>query len=192
MCLTNFNTELVNIHSAYHQGQFQTALDFDTSASSPENKLPAQILKLRASIALGQYDDVLSQTKGKKQPELVAAGLLASYLKGDESAVEKAKSLAEKEGDVLGVQLLAGTVLARAGLVEEALSVLSKHQGSLDAVALVVQIHLMQNRVDLAKKEANGARKFAQDSLLVNLIESWVGMREVRQVIIFLLTGHSH
>jgi coatomer subunit epsilon len=54
-------------------------------------------------------------------------------LKGDESAVEKAKMLAEKEGDSLGVQLMAGTVLARAGLVEEALAVLSKHQGNLDA-----------------------------------------------------------
>ena len=66
-------------------------------------------------------------------PDLAAAGLLAQYLKGDESAVEKAKTLAEKEGDALGVQLLAGPVLARAGMTEEALAVLAKHQGSLDA-----------------------------------------------------------
>lgn len=48
------------------------------------------------------------------------------------------------------------------------------------SVALVVQIHLQQNRTDLALKEAQRARKWAQDSLLVNLAESWVGMREVR------------
>jgi hypothetical protein len=47
-------------------------------------------------------------------------------------------------------------------------------------VALTVQIHLQQNRADLALKEAQRARKWAQDSLLVNLAESWVGMREVR------------
>jgi len=46
-------------------------------------------------------------------------------------------------------------------------------------VALIIQIHLRQNRADLATKEAQRARKWAQDSLLVNLAESWVGMREV-------------
>lgn len=46
-------------------------------------------------------------------------------------------------------------------------------------VALIIQIHLRQNRADLAAKEAQRARKWAQDSLLVNIAESWVGMREV-------------
>jgi hypothetical protein len=48
------------------------------------------------------------------------------------------------------------------------------------SVALIVQIHLEQNRTDLAIKEAQRARKWAQDSLLVNIAESWVGVREVR------------
>jgi coatomer subunit epsilon len=48
-----------------------------------------------------------------------------------------------------------------------------------NSVALIVQIHLQQNRADLAAKEAQRARKWAQDSLLVNIAESWVGMREV-------------
>jgi hypothetical protein len=48
------------------------------------------------------------------------------------------------------------------------------------SVALIIQIHLQQNRTDLASKEAQRARKWAQDSLLVNIAESWVGMREVR------------
>lgn len=46
-------------------------------------------------------------------------------------------------------------------------------------VALIVQIHLRQNRPDLAAKEAQRARKWAQDSLLVNIAESWISMREV-------------
>jgi len=47
-------------------------------------------------------------------------------------------------------------------------------------VALIVQIHLQQNRTDLALKEVQAAKRWAQDSLLVNLAESWVGMRVVR------------
>lgn len=47
--------------------------------------------------------------------------------------MSKAQELAKKEGDNLTVQLLCGTVLADAGLAEDALSLLAKHQGSLDA-----------------------------------------------------------
>lgn len=43
-----------------------------------------------------------------------------------------------------------------------------------------MQIHLQQNRSDLALKEVQTAKRWAQDSLLVNLAESWVGMRVVR------------
>ncbi len=48
------------------------------------------------------------------------------------------------------------------------------------SVALIVQIHLQQNRTELALKEVNAAKRWAQDSLLVNLAESWVGLRLVR------------
>jgi len=93
--------------------------------------------------------------------------------------VTEAESLAEKNGDNLSVQLLCGTVLADAEKHEQALALLSRHQGSLDAVALIVQIHLAMNRADLAAKEARSARGFAQDALVVNLAEAWVGVREV-------------
>ena len=54
--------------------------------------------------------------------------------------------------------------------------------GFIHSVALVVQIHLQQNRTDLAVKEVSSARRWAQDSLLVNIAESWVGMRVVRLI----------
>jgi hypothetical protein len=47
------------------------------------------------------------------------------------------------------------------------------------SVALIVQIHLLQNRTDLALKEVKAARNWAQDNLLVNIAESWVGLRVV-------------
>ena len=49
-----------------------------------------------------------------------------------------------------------------------------------------MQIHLQQNRLDLASKEAANARKWAQDSLLVNIAESWVGMREVSKLFLHM------
>lgn len=57
-----------------------------------------------------------------------------------------------------------------------------------NSVAVIVQIHLQQNRTDLALKEVQAARRWAQDSLLVNLAESWVGMRVVCLTLILLLS----
>ncbi|KAL1637708.1 hypothetical protein SLS58_009134 [Diplodia intermedia] len=174
--------ELVNIHNAFHQGQYQQVVDFDTSGFSTANALPARVLKLRARLALGEHDAVAAEAAASPDvPDLQAAAALAASLKShhaDDKAVAAAQELAASAGDNLSVQLLAGTVLANAGLTEEALALLAKHQGSLDAVALIIQIHLQQNRADLAAKEAQQARKWAQDSLLVNIAESWVGLRE--------------
>ncbi|EOO04150.1 putative coatomer subunit epsilon protein [Phaeoacremonium minimum UCRPA7] len=171
--------ELINIHNHFHQGQYQEVVDFDTSSLSSENELPARILKLRAQIALGQAKDVVADVKGEKEPELVAIGALATYTLGKEDdAVKTIEKLAESNGDNAVVQIIGGTVLQAAGKSEEALALLSQHQGNLDAVALIVQIHLQQNRNDLALKEVTAARRWAQDSLLVNLAESWVGLRQ--------------
>lgn len=170
--------ELINIHTAFHAGAYQQVLDFDTSSFSSSNALPVRILKLRSQIALGQAKEVASSLAKESTTDLVAIRLLAEYESGKD-VVANVKKLVEKEGQSnLTVQIVGGIVLERAGETEEALSVLSKHEGSLDAVALIIQIHLRQHRTDLAAKEAQRARKWAQDSLLVNLAESWVGMRE--------------
>ena len=50
------------------------------------------------------------------------------------------------------------------------------------SVALIVQIHLQQNRTDLALKEVQAARKWAQDSLLIRIAEAWVGLRVVSRM----------
>ncbi|KAJ4151038.1 hypothetical protein LMH87_011758 [Akanthomyces muscarius] len=170
--------ELINIHNHFHQGQYQEVVDFDTSSFSPDNELPARLLVLRARIALGQAQEVLADVKGASEPELQAAGALAQQALGKtDAAVSTVEKLAASHADNVGVQIIGGTVLQAAGKSEEALSLLSQHQGSLDAVALIAQIHLQQNRTDLALKEVTAARRWAQDSLLVNLAESWVGLR---------------
>jgi coatomer protein complex subunit epsilon len=194
--------ELINIHNHFHQGQYQEVLDFDTSTLSPENALPARVLQLRASVALGHSEHVLKDVQGEAAPELQAVAALALQALGQsDKAVAIVEKLVEGNGENVTVQILGGTVLQAAGRSEEALALLGRHQGSceflvpilmvlgrsanvhvvvlVDAVALIVQIHLQQNRNDLALKEVAAARRWAQDSLLVNLAESWVGLRLV-------------
>ncbi|TVY26644.1 Coatomer subunit epsilon-2 [Lachnellula hyalina] len=170
--------ELLNLHNYFHQGQYQEVIDFDTAGLSPENALPARVLSLRAQIALGQAEDVIADVEGESEPDLAAVCALAELAAGNESkALKIAEKLAQESADNSTVQVLAGTVLQAGGNSEEALALLSQHQGNLEAVALIVQIHLQQNRTNLAIKEVQAARRWAQDSLLVNLAESWVGLR---------------
>jgi coatomer protein complex subunit epsilon len=135
-------------------------------------------LQLRSKIVLGQPEEVLAELEGEDTPDLVAVKTLAQHAAGDTaSALHVAQELAEKYSENATVQVLCGTVLHAEGQSEEALALLMKHQGNLEALALIVQIHLQQNRTDLATKEVTAAKRWAQDSLLVNLAESWVGMR---------------
>ncbi|CAK7273183.1 hypothetical protein SEPCBS57363_005525 [Sporothrix epigloea] len=170
--------ELINIHDNFHQGRYQHVVDFDVSSLAPENALSARILQLRARLELGDVKAVLAETKGESDPSLQAVGALAEQRAGHgDTAVTTITKLAESSGDNATVQIVGGTVFQAAGKSEEALLLVSKHDSNLDAVALIVQIHLQQNRNDLALKEVVSARRWAQDSLLVNLAESWVGLR---------------
>lgn len=123
--------ELINIHNHFHQGQYQEVIDFDTSALSPENELPARVLSLRAQIALGQADDVIADVQGESEPELAAIGALAQFVTGDtDEAVKTIEGLASSAGDNQTVQVIGGTVLQASGKSEEALALLSQHSGS--------------------------------------------------------------
>lgn len=128
--------ELINIHAAFHQYQYQSVLDdFDPSSFSAENHLPARVLQLRARIALGQGKEVLSEVAGAKEPELVAVGALAELSLGKEDAAAASiEKLLADGGDAVAenaiVQVLGATVLASAGKADEALQLLGRHQGN--------------------------------------------------------------
>jgi coatomer protein complex subunit epsilon len=91
------------------------------------------VLKLRARLALGQAEDVLAEVQGETIPDLEAIGALAEFNLGKtDSALKTIEKLAASAGDNVTVQVVGGTVLQAAGKSEEALALLSKHQGSCE------------------------------------------------------------
>src|SRR6266487_5948182 len=93
-------SELINIHNHFLQGQWQAVIDYDTSSLSPQNALPARILSLRAQVALGHAEDVITDVQGEKEPELVAAGAFAEYAAGNSAAaVQTAEKLSQTDGE---------------------------------------------------------------------------------------------
>jgi coatomer protein complex subunit epsilon len=183
-----------------------TSLSPENTLPARVLQLRARVALGQAAEALA---DVQGATEPELQAVGALAELALGNVDAAVSAVEQLAAAAESSADNATVQVLGGTVLQAAGKPEEALALLGRHQGScgfssssfgfppckrgvvntkadwrgccgiVDAVALIVQIHLHQNRNDLAVKEVAAARRWAQDSLLVNLAESWVGLRLV-------------
>lgn len=77
----------------------------------------------------------VSSSEASKTPDLAAVRAFAKHIKDqtNEAAVAEAEQLAGSQADNLSVQLLCGSVLAGAGKTEQALTLLGRHQGSLDA-----------------------------------------------------------
>ena len=126
--------ELLNIHNAFHQGRYSAVLEQDSSSLSPENVVAAKVYVLRARIALGQTTEVITEVGGAKEPELKAVKALAEYTNGKtDSAVKAVNGLVDSSSDNATVQVLGAMVLDSEGRGDEALSLLSKHQGNLEA-----------------------------------------------------------
>ena len=126
---------MLSIHNAFHQCHYQKVIDFDTGSLSAENALPARVLQLRAQIASGQADEVLADIEGEDDiPDLAAVKALAQYTSGDTfAALKQVEDLAIGSSDNVTVQVVGGTVLQAAGKSEDALALLTKHSGSLEA-----------------------------------------------------------
>lgn len=131
---TNGHAELLTVHNAFHQGQYQAVLDFDTSSLSPSNAIPARVLKLRAQIATGDAQGAISNSQKEKGPDYTAVKAFAQYSSGDNAgATKQIEQLLESSSENATVQILGGIILQANGRTEEALSLLSKHQGNLEA-----------------------------------------------------------
>lgn len=124
-------SELFAIQSHFHQGQYASVISYDLSTLDPANHLAARVLVLRAKIAEGQAEEVLSEVGGAEEPELLAVEALAAYEAGkEEDAVSKVEALVEDHEGNRTVQVLGGAVLFRSGRGEDALSLLGKHDGN--------------------------------------------------------------
>ncbi|QRW24633.1 coatomer epsilon subunit domain-containing protein [Rhizoctonia solani] len=84
-----------------------------------------------------------------------------------------------EEGPLNGVvKVVAATAFLREGEVEEALTTLGAGTGTKDieCAALTVQAYLSINQIHLAKKEYELAKKHADDTLLIQLVEAALGL----------------
>ncbi|KAF9466078.1 coatomer epsilon subunit-domain-containing protein [Collybia nuda] len=184
------SSELYHVKQQFILGAFKTLVNLTLPDPNSSDYTPTLLYQARAHIALNDPQSALQLIPtGSENVAVKAVASLARYIAASEtdqeSSLEELRDLAvEIEGDdVEGddrdralVRVLAGTAFARAGEVEEALETLGVDTEDLEAVAIIVQIYLSINRPDLAKKQFERSKRWAEDDLLLQLIESTIGL----------------
>lgn len=143
---------MLNIQNAFYQGQYQVVIDFDRSSLSAENLISARVLQLRAQVAVGQAEKVLSSLEDEDDvPEFSAVKAFAQYTIGNcTSAIRAVEELVESASENAVVQVIGAAVLQAEEKTEEALALLTKHQGSLEAYVLLSTSIISVSNCDVA------------------------------------------
>ncbi|TFY76049.1 hypothetical protein EWM64_g7962 [Hericium alpestre] len=184
------SSDLYNVKQQFFLGAFKALVDLTAPNASSEDYIPILVYKARAHIALGDTQAVSNLIPSDTENvALKAVSALAKYTSGAdaEPTLEELRDLCvEIEGEDADVnerekglvRVIAGTAFARAGEVEEALETLGAETSTenLEAVAIIVQIYLSIHRPDLARKEFERAKHWAEDDLLLQLIEASIGL----------------
>ncbi|KAI8356862.1 coatomer epsilon subunit-domain-containing protein [Mortierella sp. GBAus27b] len=189
---------LFSVRNLYYSGNYTQVITDSASAKSKASATQATIHQLnlfhyRALIATKNYARVAQEVTQTHALGLQALKAQAVYLDAVQSADAAGRDAAlshlremlqvqssddpQPEATALEVKVVVGQVLASEGLVEEALTVLLPHNNHLESVAVVVQVYLQMNRLDLAKKEVEACKSWAEDAMLAQLMEAWVGLR---------------
>jgi len=179
-----------NVKQQFYLGAYKTLADLSPPSPSNDDYIPILVYKARAHIALEDARGAASLIPPDTENlALKAVSAFAQYISGTNAdpALEELRDLCvEIEGDDTEaterekgwVRVIGGTAFARAGEIEEAMETLGAESNTqnLEAVAVLVQIYLSIHRSDLARKEFDRAKQWAEDDLLLQLIEASVGM----------------
>ncbi|GMK55192.1 hypothetical protein CspeluHIS016_0202480 [Cutaneotrichosporon spelunceum] len=188
---------LYHIKQLFHRGSYKAAID--EASDQPltpggEAALQRAVYVARAHLALSPPAISAAEAVLKpflaldpRPPAASAAAALASYLGGDEDAVDSVRDLViEVEGGEVGEEWEEGMVRALAGTIfildkenEEAVATLNEGKGheDLECLAILAQLLLALDRRDLANATYATAKRIGNDSTIVQAIEAWIGLK---------------
>jgi len=168
---------LFEVESFLLLGHYQAAINAAGSLKTADAqvKLQRDILLYRAYVEQGDHALVIEEIRDDSAPSLIAVKLLAQFVstKNADDIYAKGHALLPKASADPLLQLTLGLLFFRLNKLEEALKLL--HNCSiLEAHALIVQMYLVMNRVDLASKELAKLQNLKDDAIPTQLASTWV------------------
>ncbi|NWT20558.1 COPE protein, partial [Vireo altiloquus] len=177
--------ELFDLRNNFYIGAYQAAINEAQRAkpSSAEREVERDVFLFRAYLAQRKFGVVLDEISPGACPELLAVRMLAEFLSNesrrDALVAELDKKMA-KSVDVANSTflLMAAAIYCHDGNCDAALRAL--HQGdSLECLAMMIQILLKLDRLDLARKELKKMQEQDEDATLTQLATAWVNLAMV-------------
>ncbi|KAM4884195.1 coatomer subunit epsilon isoform 2-T2 [Sylvia borin] len=174
--------ELFDLRNNFYIGAYQAAINEAQRAkpSSPQREVERDVFLYRAYIAQRKFGVVLDEIKANASPELQAVRMFAEFLAKENQRDSIVADLDKKMSKNLDVSnstflLMAASIYCHDQNPDAALRAL--HQGeSLECLAMMVQILLKLDRVDLARKELKKMQEQDEDATLTQLAAAWVNL----------------
>ncbi|WWC88738.1 uncharacterized protein L201_003651 [Kwoniella dendrophila CBS 6074] len=190
---------LYHVKQLFYQASFKAAIQEasqqpHTPSSDDITSLHRAIYIARSYLSLNPPN--ISQAKSILSPFLSSdntslsiktVNAFADYLGGNdrESKLEEIRDYVlevegnEDEFEESIVRSISSTVFILHGETEEAVATLNEGKGKedLECLALLVQLLLSLDRKDLAQTTYNTAKRIGNDSILVQAIEAWIGLK---------------
>lgn len=174
--------ELFSTRTLFWLGSYQAAIN----EASSNKRIPAALMGekeeyiYRSFIGLGQYDIVLNELKSKTlTPGLEAVKLFANYLLNPLGYKDQAiKSITEwiQDGSYCNdrtVMIIAASIHVHEDNFKEAFKII-QNGSNLEQYALLVQLYLRIDRIDLAEKQLKIMKSQDEDSILTMLSTAWI------------------
>eukprot|EP00270_Netrium_digitus_P008855 TRINITY_DN2673_c0_g2_i1.p1 TRINITY_DN2673_c0_g2~~TRINITY_DN2673_c0_g2_i1.p1 ORF type:complete len:290 (-),score=48.67 TRINITY_DN2673_c0_g2_i1:256-1125(-) len=172
---------LFQLRNHFYLGAYQAAINESSVTGLTETEtVERDCLVYRSYIALGSYQLVIDEISSSSPTALQAVKLLAQYLGKPSETEQVLATLQEWLADsVIGknttLLLIAGTIYSHEQNYNDAL----KHThagGTLELMALNVQIFLKMDRVDFAEKQLKTMQQVDEDATLTQLANAWVNL----------------
>ncbi|TPX68510.1 hypothetical protein SpCBS45565_g02987 [Spizellomyces sp. 'palustris'] len=186
--MADFIDELLVLRNSFYLGSWQQVIDEASDPSkaprTDEAQLQQRVLLYRAYVAQGKPERAIAEIRDGDAPELRVVKCLARYVKAASSQNTSDKSKAVQDITTLAaegtnglsstVQVLVGSVLYAEERYPEALKAAVQSPRNLECVALAIQTYLKMDRPELARKEIEKLKTWADDATLAQLAEAWV------------------
>ncbi|KAK3287932.1 hypothetical protein CYMTET_4570 [Cymbomonas tetramitiformis] len=172
--------QLFNVHNNFYLGAFQASINEagDCFGLSDTETTERDCFVYRSYIAMGSYELVISEISEDAPTALQSVKLLATYLSDETQKETVVATLNEWLADPVCANnatllLMAATVFAHEGNLNEALKCCHAGSSHLELLAMSIQLMLKMDRADCAEKQLKAMTAIDDDATCTQLATAW-------------------